>query len=57
MRVHAPLQPNEMMIQAGITELFESFPSLEDSELDDDELSDAITFIWQAMYAEIKQVA
>ncbi|HII3143159.1 TPA: hypothetical protein ACY3HI_001482 [Citrobacter braakii] len=54
MRVQAPLQPNEMMIQAGITELFESFPSLEDSELDDDELSDAITFIWQAMYAEIK---
>lgn len=54
MNVQAPLQPNEMMIQAGITELFENFPSLEDSCLDDDQLSDAITFIWQAMFAEIK---
>ncbi|HFE3439480.1 hypothetical protein [Klebsiella quasipneumoniae] len=54
MNVRAPLQPNEMMIQAGINELFDSFPSLEDSGLDDDELSDAITFIWQAMFAEIK---
>lgn len=54
MRIPAPVQPSEKMIQAGITELFSSLPGLEGEDLDEEQLSDAITFIWQAMYAEIE---
>lgn len=44
------LQPTDEQIQAGINQLLEEIPGLED-ELDDDQLQDAVVFIWQAMIA------
>ena len=42
-----PIQPTEEMIEAGIREVIEN---LDIDYLTDDELSDAVVFIWQAMY-------
>lgn len=42
------MQPTEKMIQAGINELLDNNPGLED-EIDDEQLQDTIVFIWQAM--------
>lgn len=44
------LQPTNEQIQAGIKQLLEEVPGLED-ELDDERLQDAVVFIWQAMIA------
>ena len=44
------LQPTDEQIEAGIEQLLESIPGLED-DIDDEELQDAIVFIWQAMLA------
>lgn len=44
------LQPTDEQIQAGINQLLEEIHGLED-ELDDDQLQDAVVFIWQAMIA------
>ena len=42
-----PIQPTEEMIESGIRELTENI----DVEcMTDDEMSDAVVFIWQAMY-------
>ncbi|EIH4118716.1 hypothetical protein CHO22_003623 [Escherichia coli] len=42
-----PIQPTEEMIEAGIREVIENFDI---DYLTDDELSDAVVLIWQAMY-------
>lgn len=44
------LQPTDEQIQSGVEQLLEAIPSLED-ELDDEQLQDAVVFIWQAMIA------
>lgn len=45
----APLEPTEAMVDAGINELLEQIPGLED-DVDNDQLSDAVVFVWQAMH-------
>lgn len=47
------MQPTEKMIQAGINELLDNNPGLED-EIDDEQLQDTIVFIWQAMLSAAK---
>ncbi|AKE09179.1 hypothetical protein [Serratia liquefaciens] len=44
------IQPTEEMIEAGINQLLEELPGIED-EVEHDQLSDTVTFIWQAMLA------
>ena len=44
------LQPTDEQIQAGVEQLLEDIPGLE-GELDDEQLQDAVVFIWQAMIA------
>jgi len=44
------LQPTEDQIAAGIKQLQEDLDGYLD-DLDDDQLSDIVTFIWQAMLA------
>ena len=44
------LQPTDEQIKAGINQLLEEIPGLED-ELDGEQLQDAVVFIWQAMIA------
>lgn len=44
------LQPTDEQIQAGIKQLLEDAPGLED-ELDYEQLQDVVVFIWQAMIA------
>lgn len=43
------IQPTDEQISAGIKQLLEDAPSLEDME--EDELSDLVVFVWQAMVA------
>lgn len=43
------LQPTEEMIKAGVDQLLECVPGLED-DVDEETLNDAIVFIWQAMH-------
>lgn len=45
---HVPLQPNKEMLDAGVEELLQSIPGVED-EVDDALLQDTVCFIWQAM--------
>lgn len=42
-----PIQPTEEMIEAGIKELMEN---IDVESMTNDEMSDAVVFIWQAMY-------
>lgn len=42
-----PIQPTEEMIDAGIQELMEN---IDVESMTNDEMSDAVVFIWQAMY-------
>lgn len=44
------IQPTDEQIQAGINQLLEEIPGIED-ELDDEQLQDAVVFIWQSMIA------
>lgn len=44
------LQPTEEQIKAGVEQLLEDIPGLED-EIDEEQLQDAVVFIWQAMIA------
>lgn len=47
----SPLEPNKEMLDAGVEELLQNLPCLED-EVDDDLLQDTVCFIWQAMYGK-----
>lgn len=51
---YMPLMPTEEMIKAGVEELMDNIHGLDD-EMDFNELSDVVVFVWQAMYAEHKQ--
>lgn len=42
-----PLKPTEEMIEAGIRELMEN---TDIESMTNDEMSDAVVFIWKAMY-------
>lgn len=42
-----PIQPTEEMIEAGILKLMEN---IDVESMTNDEMSDAVVFIWQAMY-------
>lgn len=44
------LQPTDEQVKAGVEQLLEDIPGLED-DIDEEQLSDAVTFIWQAMIA------
>lgn len=44
------LQPTEEQIKSGVEQLLEDIPGLED-DIDDEQLQDAVVFIWQAMIA------
>ena len=44
-----PLFPLESMLQAGLKELEEN-GVFDETSIDEDEWSDLLTFIWQAMY-------
>lgn len=48
-----PLEPSEEMINAGINQAVEQFPEID--HLDQDELSDLVCFIWQAMHSAHKE--
>lgn len=48
-----PLEPSEEMIDAGINQAVEQCPEID--HLDQDELSDLVCFIWQAMYSAHKE--
>lgn len=47
--MNKPIQPTEEMIQAGIEQLLTELPGLED-DVDEEQLSDVVCFIWQAMW-------
>lgn len=42
-----PIQPTKEMIEAGIRELMEN---IDVESMTNDDMSDAVVFIWQAMY-------
>lgn len=46
-----PLIPTAEMLEAGCAELFEQVP---DCDLTEEETSDLVCFIWQAMYGASK---
>lgn len=48
------LQPTEAMLEAGVNELLNNIHGLED-DVDDEQLQDAVCFIWQAMHAAAGQ--
>lgn len=47
--MNKPIQPTEEMIKAGIEQLLTELPGLEDC-VDEEELSDVVCFVWQAMW-------
>lgn len=47
------IQPTEEMIKAGVDQLLEDVPGLEDS-VSEEQLSDTVVFIWQAMFGAAK---
>ena len=49
-KLEVSFQPTDEQIEAGVEQLLEDIPGLED-ELDDEQLQDAVVFIWQAMIA------
>jgi hypothetical protein len=44
------LQPTEEQIKAGVNQLCEDLPGVED-DVDEEQLQDAVVFVWQAMIA------
>ncbi|HAX8749156.1 TPA: hypothetical protein JTC92_004391 [Escherichia coli] len=48
MKFSVDMQPTEEMLKAGIDQLIYYIPGIED-EVDEEQLSDAVYFIWQAM--------
>lgn len=48
MKFSVDMQPTEEMLKAGIDQLLDVIPGIED-EVDEEQLSDAVCFIWQAM--------
>lgn len=53
MKFSVDMQPTEEMLKAGINQLLDVIPGIED-EVDEEQLSDAVCFIWQAMIQESK---
>ena len=52
---HELTQPTKEMLDAGVEDLLQQVPGLED-DLGDDELQDVVCFVWQAMLAKAPQV-
>lgn len=48
---HIPMQPSKEMVEAGIKELETIFTPRQLEDFDEDDLSDTVVFIWQAMDA------
>jgi len=48
--ISVDIQPTEEMIEAGINQLLEELPGIDD-EVEHDQLSDTVVFVWQAMLA------
>ena len=48
---HELTQPTKEMLDAGVEDLLQQVPGLED-DLGDDELQDVVCFVWQAMLAK-----
>lgn len=53
MKFSVHMQPTEEMLKAGVDQLLDAIPGIED-EVDEEQLSDAVCFIWQAMIQESK---
>lgn len=53
MKFSVDVIPTEEMLKAGIDQLLAEIPGLE-GEVDEEQLSDAVCFIWQAMIQESK---
>lgn len=49
-KLEVSLQPSEEQIKAGIEQLLEELPGIEDN-VDDEQLEDVVVFVWQAMIA------
>lgn len=47
--MNKPIQPTEEMIKAGIEQRLTELPGLED-DVDEEQLSDVVCFVWQAMW-------
>lgn len=53
MKFSVDMQPTEEMLKAGVDQLLDTIPGIED-EVDEEQLSDAVCFIWRAMIQESK---